>query len=170
MKLTVKYTPHGTNPKELTMYPPAVGDVSEFSERAGFCCQMSEFYARKITSENPTLFTIIPYVLPDPFTIEDLENIDDLNELEKVGVERFGVDIDKREGVTKARLTLLEEQEKYKSGNEWPYEITEEFLKGKTEDEIKAHFTDLDFTNVRGKKKTIQTVLEQLQKQTGEEE
>ena len=165
--------PVGTNPKELIMTPPAVGDIAEFTEANGYRVTMAEHYANKLVKENPKIFKIVPYRLPDPFTADDLENIEDLNELEKIGIVRFGENLDKREGVTKARLFLIDAQERYYAddeGGDWPYEITAEFLNGKKVEEIKTHFNEIDFTGLRAKKDVINHVLEELSKAQATEE
>lgn len=115
MKKTVKYTPVGNNPKELTLEPPLVDEVVTFGGGKPYTAVMRTKYAQKIVRENPAIFSIVPFVVPDPFSIGDLEALEELDRLEDLGRERFGIDVDKRLGVKKVCAILLEAQESTKT-------------------------------------------------------
>ena len=107
----VKYTPRGNNPDGITLSPPLVNEITEFNAENGYMNMLPEIYAEKIVKDNPDIFKIVPYSLPEPFTAEDLENIFELDELVEIGFERFGVGIDPAEGMRRVKEILLEAQD-----------------------------------------------------------
>ena len=122
MSKQVKYTPRGNNPDGITLSPPLVNEITEFNAENGYMNMLPEIYAEKIVNDNPAIFKIVPYSLPDPFAAEDLENIFDLDELVEIGFERFGVDIDPAEGMRRVKEILLEAQGQEGTGEPHPGE------------------------------------------------
>lgn len=120
MKTTIKYTPVGNNPNDLTLSPPLVPEVTVFSGKGGHTAVLPTKCANKLVAENPKIFSVVPTVVPDEMEMQDLEAIDDLDELVMLGEDRFGVSLNPSMGASALRVKLLELQEEAAAADDEP--------------------------------------------------
>ena len=120
MEKRIKYSPVGSNPESITLTPPLVPEVTEFSEKTGFEAWLPARCAARLIKDNPSIFSEVPFVLPDPFSVEDIAEISDLDELFDIGSKRFGVELDMSIGLAKMRDELMVAQAKANEEEEAP--------------------------------------------------
>ena len=157
----VKYTPKGNNPDDIVLSPPLVHEITKFNAENGYVAMLPEIYADKIVKDNPAIFKIVPYSLPEQFTAEDLENIFDLNELVDIGYERFGMDIDPAEGMRRVKEILLEARNQEALEDENFAFATEESLSEKTEEQL-CKYAMRVYGKKLDKRKTKTALVEQI--------